>query len=245
MEGPSLVILTEELQPFLKKKIIAVSGNSTKDIERLEGKTIKSIKSWGKHLLIIFDKFSIRIHFLLFGSYRINDIKENRSPRLSLDFKSGTLNFYSCSLQFIEEDLDQIYDWKIDVMSDSFDSSYVLKKIKKSPSSMACDILMNQDIFAGVGNIIKNEVLFNLHLHPETPIGNLSTYQIKKLIKEARDYSFKFYEWKKVYELRKHWMIYKKRKCPRCELPVLSRKTGKGDRRSYYCTGCQFLIINK
>lgn len=239
MEGPSLVILTEELKLFLNKKILAVSGNSTKDITRLEGKTIKEIKSWGKHLIIQFDKFAIRIHFLLFGSYRINDIKENRSPRLSLVFKSGELNLYSCSVNFMEEDLNEIYDWKIDVMSDSFDPSYVLKKIKKLPDSMVCDILMNQDIFAGVGNIIKNEVLFNLHLHPETLIENLNTNQLKKLIKEAHDYSFRFYEWKKVYELRKHWMIYKKRKCPRCEIPVISRKTGKGDRRSYYCAGCQ------
>ncbi|MBX9850900.1 MAG: endonuclease [Cytophagaceae bacterium] len=238
MEGPSLVILSEELKSFVNKRVLDVSGNSKQDILRLCGRKIKEIKSWGKHLLIRLDKFSVRIHFLMFGSYRINE-KKDSAPRLSLACKDGEINFYSCSVSFIEEDIDEIYDWKIDIMSDEWDEKNIRQKIKKGKNSMVCDVLMNQNIFAGVGNIIKNEVLFNLHLHPETLIKDLSSRQIKDLVKEARDYSFKFYEWKKIYELKKHWQIYRKSKCPRCGFPVKIKPTGKGMRRSFYCTGCQ------
>lgn len=239
MEGPSLVILSEELSPFVNKKIIDVGGNSKEDIGRLCGKKIHSVTSWGKHLLIRLDRFSLRIHFLLFGSYRINERKEGQTPRLSLTFKNGELNLYSCSVKFIEEALEAAYDWSSDIMSEAWDEKKALRKIRQEPESQVCDVLMNQSVFAGVGNIIKNEVLFNLHLHPEALTGDLSEKQLRLLVKEAREYSFRFYEWKKAYELRKHWQIYRKRKCPRCGLPVEIRKTGKGQRTSYFCLGCQ------
>ena len=74
-EGPSLLIAKEAMIQFKGKKIIDASGNAKFGIERLVNKKIIDIKTWGKHLLIVFDKFSIRIHFLMFGTYRINEKK--------------------------------------------------------------------------------------------------------------------------------------------------------------------------
>jgi endonuclease VIII len=239
MEGPSLVILSEELREFVGRTIDDVTGNSKQDIERIKGNKILSIRSWGKHLLIELAGFSIRVHFLMFGSYRINEQKENRIPRLSLIIGEEEINFYSCSIQFIEQPLNKVYDWKLDLMSPLWDERLVTKKVKVEKGRMICDVLMDQEIFGGLGNIIKNEVLFNTYLHPEAIVEDLPLKKIKEVVKEARDYSFRFYEWKKVYELRKHWLIYKKRKCPRCNVPVQIRKTGKGDRRSYFCELCQ------
>src|SRR5689334_11657064 len=96
-EGPSIVILKEAVQEFKGKKIIAVSGNSKIDIKRLEGETIVDFKTWGKHFLICFKGFTVRIHLMMFGSYRINEAKD-AVPRLSLQFKKGQLNFYTCSV---------------------------------------------------------------------------------------------------------------------------------------------------
>src|SRR5687768_9335823 len=104
-EGPSLVILKEEVQGFKGKKVLAVTGNSKQDIQRLAGKKITDFKSWGKHFLICFPKFTVRIHFLLFGKYAIND-KKPSPTRLGLTFQKGEFNMYNCAVKFIEEDLD-------------------------------------------------------------------------------------------------------------------------------------------
>ena len=82
-EGPSIVILKELVQPFKGKKILKVEGNSKLDIQRLHGQKILDFKSWGKHFLICFKNFTVRIHFMLFGSYRINEQK-NTVARLRL-----------------------------------------------------------------------------------------------------------------------------------------------------------------
>nr|MBA4141035.1 endonuclease [Segetibacter sp.] len=66
-EGPSNVILKELVQSFKGKKVLEVDGNSKQDIQRIAGKKVIDFKSWGKHFLICFKNFSVRIHFMLFG----------------------------------------------------------------------------------------------------------------------------------------------------------------------------------
>lgn len=97
-EGPSIVIAKEQIAPFIGKKVLAVSGNSKTDIQRLEGKQLIDVRTWGKHLLLCFDGFIFRIHFLLFGTYRINESKTT-PLRLGLVFTNGELNFYTVSIK--------------------------------------------------------------------------------------------------------------------------------------------------
>ena len=239
-EGPSIIILKEAVQQFKNKKILKVEGNSKLDIQRINGRKIIDFKSWGKHFLICFDDFTVRIHFMLFGSYRINEGKET-PPRLRLIFKKGELNFYACSVKFIEEYIDGIYDWTSDVMSDKWDRKAAKKKMKQRPDALICDVLLDQNIFAGVGNIIKNEVLFRTHTHPENKVKNIPAAKMNELIKEARDYSFDFLKWKKNFVLRKHWLAHTKKICPRDQIPFIKKYLGKTNRRTFYCEMCQVL----
>ena len=237
-EGPSLVILKEELQAFKGKKIIAVSGNSKENIKQLEGQKIIGFKTWGKHFLICFKNTTLRIHFLLFGKYSINE-QRNAPARLSLQFAKGEINFYSCSVKFITEPLDQIYDFTADVMNEEWDAKAARKKLKEKGSMLVCDALLDQQIFSGVGNIIKNEVLYRIKVHPETTVENLPTRKINELIKEARNYSFDFLKWKKEYTLRKHWLAHTKKTCSRDGSPIIKKYLGKTNRRTFYCETCQ------
>ena len=241
MEGPSLVILKEEIRRFKGKRVVDASGLSKLNYERIIGQKIKSFRSWGKHFLIEFKGFSLRIHFLMFGSYRINETKETK-PRLHLAFEDESeLNFYTTAVLEIEEPLDDVYDWSSDVMSDTWDPRKARRKLKKHPELNVGDALLDQQVFAGVGNIIKNEVLFRIRVHPDSLIGKLPPRKLTELITEARNYSFDFYNWKKVYQLKKHWLIYTRKKCPRCKIKTFKEYTGNTKRRSFFCTNCQTL----
>jgi endonuclease-8 len=239
-EGPSMVILKELVQPFKGREILAVDGNSKMDIQRIANQKIVDFRSWGKHFLICFENFSVRIHFMLFGSYRINERKETK-PRLSLQFKDGEINFYTCSVQFIEEDLNDVYDWSSDVMNDEWDPEKAKLKLSRQPTTLVCDAMLDQQIFSGVGNIIKNEVLFRIRVHPESEVGALPEEQLEELVAQARLYSFDFLEWKKNYVLKKHWLAHTKKICPRCNIPLIKKYAGKTKRRTFFCTNCQVL----
>ncbi|MEO6313804.1 MAG: DNA-formamidopyrimidine glycosylase family protein [Chitinophagaceae bacterium] len=239
-EGPSIVILKEAIAQFNRKKVIKVSGNAKIDLKRMEGKTIRSIRSWGKHLLICFDGFFIRIHLLMFGTYRINE-RKTTPLRLSLQFKKDELNFYTAAITMTDGDPDETYDWTADVMNDGFDAKKALKKVKADADQLICDVLLDQEIFSGVGNIIKNEILFNTFIHPESKAGNIPPARMKALVAEAVRYSFDFLKWKKAFELKKHWLAYGKKKCPRCNIPLEKGYPGHRKRRSFFCNNCQIL----
>ena len=239
-EGPTIVILKELLQPFKGKKVVEVSGNSKLDIQRITSQTITDFKSWGKHFLICFENFTVRIHFMLFGSYRINEQKETK-PRLSLQFEEGEINFYACSVQFLDKDVNDLYDFSGDVMNDDWSAKKAKIKLKQQPETLVCDALLDQHIFSGVGNIIKNEVLFRIRLHPESLLGALPEELLYAMIDQARIYSFDFLQWKKDYVLKKHWLCHTKKICPRCHIPFIKKYAGKTKRRTFFCTNCQIL----
>lgn len=54
MEGPSLVILREEMQQFIGQKIVHVSGNSKIDQTRLHDQVLIDVKTFGKEFLLCF-----------------------------------------------------------------------------------------------------------------------------------------------------------------------------------------------
>jgi len=239
-EGPSIVILKDSVQEFKGRKLMEIGGNTKVDFSSLVNQKITDLKSFGKNFFICFKDASIKIHFMLFGSYRVNETKQTQ-PRLSLHFNKGELNFYACSVKLIEGDLNAIYDWSADVMNENWDAAKARKKLRAIPKTLVCDALLDQTIFAGVGNIIKNEVLFRIKVHPKTKVGNLPSKKLTELIKEARQYSFDFLEWKKQYVLKKHWLVHTKKICPRDGSPVVKEYMGKTNRRTFYCNTCQQL----
>jgi endonuclease-8 len=239
-EGPSLVILREETAAFKGRKIARAEGNTKAvDLSSLEGRRVLALRSWGKHFLISLPNTALRIHFMLFGSYRIDERKES-PPRLSLQFTDGSeLNFYACSVKQLDADLDAAYDWDADVMSPTWDPAKARKKLRAHPDMLVCDALLDQDMFAGVGNIIKNEVLFRIRLHPLSTIGALPAPKLRQLVEQARQYSMDFLAWKKAFVLKKNWLAHTRSSCPRCHIPLTKAHLGTSKRRTFYCERCQ------
>lgn len=238
-EGPSIVILKEsvEILHLVGARVKRVEGNTSIEKERMLDQQITAVRSWGKHFLISFSDFSLRVHFMLFGSYRINERKET-PVRLSLGLDTGELNFYACSLKFVEGSLDDVYDWKADVMAEEWDPELAERRLDALPQASVCDVLLDQNIFSGVGNIIKNEVLYRIGVHPQNRVGDLPLEKLRALIAEARNYSFDFLRWKKEYTLKKHWLVHTRKTCALGH-PVQKAYLGKTNRRTFYCDICQ------
>ena len=249
MEGPSLFLAAEWLAPFVGKRILAVEGNTRIGKERVDGKKILEIFSWGKHLVFQFDDFALRVHFMLFGSFqaKLKDkyvtgdyYKKKANPRLTLTFKNAQITLFSCSLKYLEtSNAHSLYDFTTDIMSSHWDSKKALKAIKTYQEEQIGDVLLDQTIFSGVGNIIKNEVLFIVKKKPTLLVKDMSSILLSKVVKTAQQFSHQFYEWRKQFVLKKHYKIYRKSLCPVCGKKVCRKKTGKRERISFFCPKCQ------
>ena len=115
----------------------------------------------------------------------------------------------------------------------------------RATHTLVCDALLDQGIFAGVGNIIKNEVLFRVRVHPRSTVGALPPQKLRDLVREARQYSFDFLEWKKRFVLRKHWLVHNKGTCVRDGTKLTRAYLGERNRRTFWCDSCQRLYGKK
>jgi endonuclease VIII len=230
------------MKPFVGQTILRAEGNwkrgGDEGASQFTGKRLRWIKTWGKHYIMRIGDTVTRTHFLLWGSYRINERKD-RSATLSMQFENGEVNFYSSSIKILEEPIEELYDWRVDVMSRKWDAKHVRSLVKQHPNAYVTDVLLDQNIFAGVGNIIKNEVLFRLRMAPLTRVKQLTPRRLTALIEEAHTYSHDFYRWKKRYVLKKHYKIYHKGTCPNCGGKVKAEILGKRERYTYWCPVCQ------
>jgi endonuclease-8 len=239
-EGPTIVILREECEKFRGKVVRRVEGNTKViDPQRMLRKKVLAFRSWGKHFLVQFSGFTLKVHFMLFGRYRVDERKENATPRLGLGFANGELNLYACSVNYLEGAPEDHYDWRSDVMAPEWDPALARRKMRAMPDALACDALLDQSVFSGVGNIIKNEVLWRIRVSPLSTVGALPAKKLAEMVEEARVYSFQFLEWKKQYVLRKHYQAHQRSYCPRCGAKLRLAHLGRTHRRAFWCEHCQ------
>jgi len=239
-EGPVIRFLSEKAQVFVGKKVKKASAiDDSLDLKQLEGQKVTEIKTYGKQLLITFDKITVSVHLMLFGYYLINGKKPNGKLRLGLEFDNGELNFYASQVKLIEEPLEEVYDWTVDVMSPKWDPNAAVDKMNKLKKLLICDALLDQDIFAGVGNKIKDEILFNAKVHPASNIEKVPDKKKKELADEAASFSYKYLGWKRTEVQDEHFSVHWKEICPRDGTAIEKPKMGKQDRTTYHCPKCQ------
>ena len=248
MEGPSIHFAAEQLRPFAGRRVRRVSGNSTIGIARLRRQRIDEIFAWGKHLVFQFEDFALRVHFLLWGTFAATvkgvsvtgDYRRTGPPRLVLTMPNGEITVWSASLRYIESGSARNgYDFSADVMSPDWNARAAMRKVRRHPQSQIADVLLDQSIFAGVGNIIKNEVLFRTRTHPFTRVRDLSSRRLRAITDDARVFSFRFLELRRTFSLRKNLEVYGKSTCPRCGGRIRRRVHGIRERRSFFCPVCQ------
>ncbi|KAG8550211.1 hypothetical protein GDO81_027571 [Engystomops pustulosus] len=189
----------------------------------------------------------LRFHFGMFGSVRVNEMARAKqgnkkgdwrdpTPRLILHFSGGKfLVFYNCR---ILECSSPDGDPATDILSPEFDKERALRAL--AAPRPVCIILMDQRHFSGVGNIIKNEVMFLAGVHPLSLGSLLPTQTLRTLLKHAISYTARWLQCKIQGEpVRYH--IYMNEECDKGH-KVLKQEIGPEGglkRLTWYCPVCQ------
>ena len=248
MEGPSIHLAVEQLRPFVGRRILRVSGNSRIGIDRLNHRVVRDIFAWGKQLVLQFDTFALRVHFLLWGTFAATvrdqsvtgDYRRTGPPRLVLSFANGEITMGSASLRFLETtSARDLYDFSVDVLSPAWNPRAALRKARRHPDAEIADVLLDQNVFAGVGNIIKNEVLYRTRTSPFTRVRAIPPRRLRAIVTDARVFSFRFLELRRRFEQKKNLEMYGRSVCPSCGQKINRKVHGTRQRRSFFCRVCQ------
>lgn len=124
------------------QKVTKVGGYDKMPTAWIPGKKPSDILTWGKHLLFVFSNDTLRVHLGLFEGIIINERKKvNRT--LFLEFNKGEISGYDVRAQKLDKDPKELYDWRMDILSDHFDPSFVQSLLKTMPGKTIDDVLMD------------------------------------------------------------------------------------------------------
>ncbi|CAI5784060.1 endonuclease 8-like 3 isoform X1 [Podarcis lilfordi] len=227
-----------------------VIGNkvSSQDVlSVLNGCVYSGVETLGKELFMYFGQKALRIHFGMNGSLLISaDASQNRSGEwtvLEIQLTNDLVCFYDATVELrnaaeCEQKVRMLEN--LDVCSPEFSFLRAEGEIKKQKGRMLCDVLLDQAVLPGVGNIIKNEALFDSGLHPVVKACQLTDEQVHHLVKMTRDFTLLFYKCRKTGSaLYKHYRVYKRPNCSQCRAKITVCRLGENNRMTYFCPLCQ------
>ncbi|NXY73668.1 NEIL3 Endonuclease, partial [Glareola pratincola] len=225
----------------------ATSADGTSGHDSLVGHVYRGVETLGKELFMYFDQKALRIHFGMNGSMRINpDGSKDRNgalPALEIQLTEDTVCFFEVTVEYrnaAESERKVRMMESLDVCSPKFSFLRAESEIKQQKTRMLCDVLLDQGVLPGVGNIIKNEALFDSGLHPAVKVCQLTDEQIRHLVKMTRDFSLLFYKCRKTGSpLYKHYKVYRRPSCGQCRGRITVCRLGENSRMTYFCARCQ------
>ncbi|KAM4807674.1 endonuclease 8-like 3 [Rhinophrynus dorsalis] len=266
VEGPGCTLNGEKIrarvpqgQRVLELRGSALSGTvkSSSDqpsashnrLSSLIGCCFTGVETLGKELFLYFGVKALRVHFGMNGSIRINQTEKHDrhgalpTAVLEVHLTKNLICFYDSTVDVknAEECQGKVRFYEdLDICSSKFSFSRAECEIKKQRSRMLCDVLLDQTVLPGVGNIIKNEALFDSGLHPGVQVGLLTDVQVCHLVKMTRDFTLLFYKSRKSGSaLYKHYKVYKRPNCGQCGTKITVCRLGEHSRMTYFCPKCQ------
>ncbi len=241
MEGPGVRAIAGRLAPLVGRWLTSFEGRSRFPLEGLTGVPLTRVYPVGKLLFLAFPPGTLRVHFLMWGRYRLDEEIQGKSPKLTLTFDDGsTLRFYASAISLLSPEEAALHDPSLDPMDPGWDLEKAVRLVRGKGRELVCDSLMDQSILPGVGNVIKNEALFAAGVHPESPSGCIPVNTMRILLSAVRDFAFTWYRCDQEGErIQPHLRIYRKKACPGCGGEVKLGRIGALGRLSFWCPSCQ------
>lgn len=176
----------------LKARII--QGDVTSFVDGIEKETFKDISRIGKYLIFHLTNHKVLVsHLRMEGKY-IELLPEqplSRFARIVFHFASGKRLVYDDSRQFGTMRLTTEKDYRLlpelaKLGAEPFDANTneIYRKVVRSNRAIK-EILLDQTVLTGLGNIYVDEVLFECQIHPLTPGKLLTENDIKRIISSS------------------------------------------------------------
>uniref|UniRef100_A0A8C6ZQ27 Endonuclease 8-like 3 n=1 Tax=Nothoprocta perdicaria TaxID=30464 RepID=A0A8C6ZQ27_NOTPE len=260
VEGPGCALYAERLRARVRQgQAVRSARGSASPAAAAVGSTVRGCASFltgcvyrgvetlGKELFMYFGQTALRVHFGMNGSMCINrdDSKDRNGapPVLEIQLTEDTVCFFEATVEYrnaAESEQKVRMMESLDICSPKFSSLRAASEIKQQKTRMLCDVLLDQAVLPGVGNIIKNEALFDSGLHPAVKVCQLTDKQIRHLVKMTRDFALLFYKCRKTGSaLYKHYKVYRRARCGQCDGNITACRLGENNRMTYFCCRCQ------
>jgi endonuclease-8 len=234
----------------------------------LAGQTVKRVESRGKWLLIHFSGgATLATHLLMNGSWHIYRHGERwQQPRfnmriviencdyIAVGFKVPVAHMHTAKSLLRDTRIPQP---AIDLLSADFDAGAAVERLLAHANEETADVLLHQEVLAGVGNVFKSEICFVTGINPFRKVASLQAEQAGALIAAASKliaanvledsgdtivtYGGRKRRTTHASEIGQSLWVYGRRDepCRCCGEPIRMCKQGPDVRVTFWCPLCQ------
>ena len=234
----------------------------------LIGQLVDGVESRGKWLLIHFSGgATLATHMLMSGSWHIYRHGERwQKPRYDMRIVLENSDYIAVGFTVPVAEMHtaqslarhaKIPQPARDVLHPAFDAAAVKRRVQAHGSEAIADVLLNQNVLAGVGNVFKSEICFVTGVHPYCKVAALTADQIDAAIAAAQNlvganvlvdsgdtivtYGGRHRRTTHETDPGASLWVYGRagEPCRRCDEPVRRRIQGPDARVTFWCPRCQ------
>jgi endonuclease VIII len=197
-EGHTIHRIARDHTPLLVGHTVRVSspqGRFRADADRVDGAVLERIEPYGKHLFYRWSTGEIgHVHLGLFGKFRVQHTMESPEPvgqvRMRLQIPPGpggdgyvTVDLAgptACTVDPPSVRAEILERLGPDPIRRRSKPDPMIRRIERSARGIG-DLLMDQSVVAGIGNVYRAEALFVAGIHPLRPGNRCSRPELEAL----------------------------------------------------------------
>lgn len=214
------------------------------------GATVVAVEAVGKHLLVTFDDSTVlHTHLRMTGSWHLYERgaawrKPSHLARVVLTTATHEAVCFSAPVvRTTVGGTDAVDHLGPDLCRPDADLDEVLDRMARipEPGTTIAEVLLDQRVAAGIGNVYKSEVLWAEGLDPRTPIDAVPDDLRRRLVETAARLLRANLDTVRRTTVPGGLAVYRKarRPCRRCGTPIRMARWGEQARSTYWCPRCQ------
>ena len=249
-EGDTLFNTALTLRPALLGESLTAVNIRARGMYRLRvGDVVRSVEAAGKFLEIVVERgLALRTHLHMTGVWHLYEQGERwRRPRhlarAVLETESHVaVCFAAPTVEVGPAADDRLAHLGPDLCHADVDLDVVLERVAGSdPSTEIAEVLLDQRLAAGIGNVYKNEVLWACEVSPFQPLADVDEPTRRRLYETAAEQlQANLGRWKRQTH-PKGLAVYNRagQGCYRCLGRIRTIEHGDIGRRTWWCADCQ------
>ena len=219
------VVTVESLHPRAAALAIA---------PKLDGKRLQRVEAVGKNLLLTFEGgLVLRSHLRMRGRWQVREAGAPLAGRPWLVLRGSRHVAVLWNGPVLELGRRALERLGPDIMAERPDLAGMVQRLRRAHQGREVgEVLLDQRLVAGIGNMWRAEALFLAQVSPWRHLSDLSDADLYRIVGAAAA---------AMRAGRAERLVYGRpgRPCRRCGTPISSRRQGDWARTAYWCPSCQ------
>ena len=175
-EGDSLQRIAARLQPLVGRTVSASSPNPRGQVTgvaaAIDGRRLESVEAVGKHLLLRFEgPVTVRSHLRMSGKWTVGPAAAARRGSPWLVLRAGAVEAAQWNGPILTLETRAVERLGPDLLADTTDPAALVPRFRGGGSErLLGEVLRDQRLVAGIGNLWMSEALWAVALSPWLPL---------------------------------------------------------------------------